>query len=128
MNLQETLASKKEERDRGRVLGQILLRPFSKEPMNPEHDNDEYSSKHKRSEEKPVTYREVFTSQSSLNLLAYSILALHIVAYDQLVPVFLHHSPQRDRALNPEVQLPLKFAGGFGLDVSYLVLYRETPH
>ena len=61
------------------------------------------------------TYRDVFSPQSSVNLLAYSVLCLHSVAYDQLLPVFMHH-PRQEHTNNPDVQLPFKFAGGFALD------------
>ena len=64
-----------------------------------------------------TSYREVFSSQSSLNLLVYSVLATHSVAYDQLMPVFFHHTIQKDRKSNPDVVLPFKFGGGLGLGV-----------
>ena len=63
----------------------------------------------------PPSYREVFQYQSNLNLLVYALLALHSVAFDQLLPVFLHLPPQPDRSTNPNVHYPLKFAGGFGI-------------
>ena len=64
----------------------------------------------------PPSYREVFNYQSNLNLLVYALVALHSVAYDQLLPVFMHLPPQPDRSTNPNVHYPLKFAGGFGID------------
>lgn len=60
-------------------------------------------------------YRELFSVQSSINLLAYALLALHSIAYDQLLPIFMHH-PRQQHAGNPEVHLPFKFAGGFGIN------------
>ena len=39
---------------------------------------------------------------------------MHSVAYDQLLPVFMHYKVQSIR--DPEVQLPFKFAGGFGIE------------
>ena len=65
----------------------------------------------------PPGYREVFSPQSSINLLAYSILALHSMAYDQLLPVFLH-KPVADESQRSNMALPFKFVTGFGLDVS----------
>ncbi|KAG9229624.1 major facilitator superfamily domain-containing protein [Amylocarpus encephaloides] len=56
---------------------------------------------------------EVFTRQSVINLIVYTFLALHSVAYDQLLPVFMHHTKQLPDSTN--TQLPFKFAGGFGL-------------
>lgn len=51
------------------------------------------------------------------NLISYACLALHVVASDQLLPIFLHYPQQKNRASNPDVQLPFKFSGGFGLQV-----------
>src|ERR1700760_3022840 len=39
---------------------------------------------------------------------------MHSVAYDQLLPVFMHYKVQSIR--DPEVHLPFKFAGGFGIE------------
>ena len=60
---------------------------------------------------------QVFTRQSNINLLVYTLLALHSVAYDQLLPIFMHYPPQENRATNPHVKLPFRFSGGFGIDV-----------
>lgn len=58
--------------------------------------------------------QDVLTYQTTLNLVVYTLLALYTLAFDQLLPVFMHHPPQsRD---DPNVKLPLKFAGGFGID------------
>ena len=69
---------------------------------------------------KPVlprpTMREVFTRQSVINLIAYTFLALHSVAYDQLLPIFLHNPQQTPDSHN--TKLPFKFSGGFGLGSS----------
>lgn len=62
------------------------------------------------------TLVEVFTRQSVINLIAYTFLALHSVAYDQLLPIFLHHPRQTPTPSN--THLPFKFSGGFGLDSS----------
>ena len=67
----------------------------------------------------PPAFSEVFTPQSNLNLTAYTLLALHSMAYDQLMPVFLHHPRQEHWNGNADVQLPLKFAGGFNLPVGF---------
>ncbi|CAO2649945.1 Nn.00g012370.m01.CDS01 [Neocucurbitaria sp. VM-36] len=58
--------------------------------------------------------RDVLTYQTALNLVVYTLLALYTLAFDQLLPVFLHHPPQS--LDDPNVRLPLKFAGGFGID------------
>jgi len=41
-------------------------------------------------------------------------LAMHSVAYDQLLPIFMHYPVQSSH--DREVHLPFKFAGGFGID------------
>ena len=45
---------------------------------------------------------------------------MHSVAYDQLLPVFMHYPAQVNDPSHPQVRLPIKFAGGFGLDVRQL--------
>ena len=72
------------------------------------HDGHHVSAK------KSHSIWEVFSPQSSINLVAYTLLALHSVAFDQLLPIFMHH-PRQQRDGNEQVQLPLKFAGGFGV-------------
>ncbi|KAF9690561.1 hypothetical protein EKO04_011483 [Ascochyta lentis] len=63
--------------------------------------------------EKP-RIRDVLTYQTTLNLVVYTLLALYVIAYDQLIPVFLHHPPQDPN--DPNISLPFKFSGGFGID------------
>ena len=136
--LKESLETRKDSRDYGRIIGQFLLQPFK--PKKPraarwQHEEEQSSSllKHSRGSSsvstddinvrdvpKPIRltppgYREVFSYQSNLNLLTYSLLALHSVAYDQLLPIFMHYPPETDRSSNPNVQLPFKFTGGFGI-------------
>jgi hypothetical protein len=76
--------------------------------------------------------REVLNFQVTLNMVVYFLLALYTLAYDQvcvaflihvlqitnkqLLPVFMHHRPQSID--DPNVSLPFKFAGGFGIDAS----------
>ncbi|EMR62733.1 putative major facilitator superfamily transporter protein [Eutypa lata UCREL1] len=67
--------------------------------------------------------RAVFTRQSVINLISYTFLALHSVAYDQVLPVFLNYPehPQDDGGAAhppPSSHLPafLFFSRGFGLD------------
>lgn len=133
--LKETLETKKDRPDFGRRLGDMLLGIFQRKKTNSWAHDDQSSSllKHSRissvstladeetrepqkAASAPVTYREVFTYQSSLNLLTYSLLALHSIAYDQLLPIFMHYPLQTDRSSNPDVSLPFKFTGGFGIN------------
>ena len=61
------------------------------------------------------TLTEVFTRQSVINLITYTFLALHCVAYDQLLPIYLHY-PRQIRSPG-NTSLPFKFSGGFGFEV-----------
>ena len=58
--------------------------------------------------------KEVFTTQSSIGLLCYTFLALHSVAYDQVLPVFLNYPPVEYTPEN--TRLPFFFTGGFGIE------------
>ncbi|MCJ1454399.1 hypothetical protein MMC28_004752 [Mycoblastus sanguinarius] len=135
--LHETLETKRHQRDRGRALGQLLFRPCRREKLKPKWPLKEdqaspllkhsrrssissteigYQDNNKTIPPDPPTYREVFSRQSNLNLLTYSLLALHSTSYDQLLPIYMHYPRQLDRASNSNVQLPFKFTGGFGID------------
>ena len=137
--LKETLETKKDRPDYGRKVGELLLRPCSRKTKHSRLPREEEQSSslmkhsrvssisstvednddHRKSNSvplKPPTWREVFSYQSNMNLLVYTLLALHSIAYDQLVPIFMHYPPQTDRPSNPNVQLPFKFIGGFGID------------
>jgi hypothetical protein len=61
----------------------------------------------------PPTNAEIFTRQTCINLLSYTFLAAHSVAYDQVLPVFLNYPRQVPDGDN--TRLPFKFSGGFGL-------------
>ncbi|KAF2090259.1 MFS general substrate transporter [Saccharata proteae CBS 121410] len=64
----------------------------------------------------PPGMSEVLTRQSALNLVVYAMLAMHSIGYDQLLPVFMHHPVQDPNdPEGPDVQLPFKFASGFGI-------------
>ncbi|KAL8673415.1 MAG: hypothetical protein Q9168_002158 [Polycauliona sp. 1 TL-2023] len=136
--LKESLESKRHQRDFGRVVGKWIMRVFkrrsrrSRVPIDDEQttfflqyprgslassEADDFETRKKPTVPRaPPTYREVFSRQSNINLLTYTLLALHSVAYDQLLPVFMHHPPQYGRSTDPNVNLPFKFSGGFGID------------
>lgn len=128
--LRETLEEKQSRRDYGLLLGKLLATSCSSrrkrarswsnaEEREPFLDGtaSELSS--------PVTNRtpplpkknpgwaEVFSRQSNINLVVYTFLAMHSVAYDQLLPIFMHYPVQSRH--DPKVHLPFKFAGGFGI-------------
>jgi MFS family permease len=139
--LHETLAAKKTNRDYGRVLGKRLvhaahrgLRGIKKsiaslkgktaeeEPLLHSSSahltlKDEESATAQldpvESPKKP-SYREVLTKQTALNLLCYTLLAMHSIAFDSLLPVFLHH-PRSGPNVFP-FRFPLRFNQGFGLN------------
>lgn len=91
-------------------------------------DSEAFNKQNKKSTgpQQPPGYREVFSRQSNINLLVYSLLALHSIAFDQLIPIFMH-LPTQKLTNNPEVKLPLKFAGGFGIGSSSLPLQSSPP-
>ncbi|KZF24434.1 MFS general substrate transporter [Xylona heveae TC161] len=136
--LRETLETRKHQRDYGLVLGQALLRPFRRDQrlkhrqhgkgddneddderaiLIPSQNEDDPRAKQAATRpltpQKPPGYGEVFSPQSNINLAAYSMLALHSVAFDQLLPIFMHHPAAE---FNEDVQLPFKFSGGFGIN------------
>lgn len=133
--LEETLESKRQQSDLGLRTGakltaffrKFLRMPVAEEPAGSERepllpqqkavDGESASTLGVASDilkEKAPKIRDVLTYQTTLNLVVYTLLALYTLAYDQLLPVFLHHPPQ---ALDdPNVKLPFKFAGGFGIN------------
>jgi Major Facilitator Superfamily len=138
--LDETLASKKGRRDYGRMLGQQMADSVSRqitrisdcwkrargqetEPLlsrnrtceAPDDEEAGFGKARPRPSEKQQTpsVREVLTKQTTLNLIVYTFLAAHSVAFDQVLPVFLHH-PRFGKDVE-RIELPLRFSRGFGL-------------
>ncbi|KAF2099108.1 MFS general substrate transporter, partial [Rhizodiscina lignyota] len=113
--LKESLETKKDRKDYGRMVGAWLTRPCTKgrKGLRPADDFESAlpNSKHHHHHHAPPRYRDVFSRQANLNLLAYFFLGMHGVTYNQLLPVFLHLPTKRD-----DVELPFKFGGGFGLE------------
>jgi hypothetical protein len=116
--LKESLETKKHRRDHGREIGSALIRCATGKKNSDslgdyEALHPDGSAKNKKREVKPVplSYRAIFTRNTTLILISYFTLAFHQVAYDQLLPVFLHLPVNRKNT-----QLPFKFAGGFGLE------------
>ncbi|KIX04553.1 uncharacterized protein Z518_05423 [Rhinocladiella mackenziei CBS 650.93] len=130
--LHETLEEKKNRRDYGLLVGQILTSPCSRSTRSRARswsnadETDPFlsgtSSEMSTPASTPVIklskkdpgWKEVFSRQSNINLVVYTFLAMHSVAYDQLLPIFMHYPVQSLR--DPHVHLPFKFAGGFGID------------
>lgn len=126
--IQETLEDKRHKPDWGLALGEKLKRSFHRSPK-PKHRRRSFVDAeasapllarpgthafHRNiTKPAPTTYADVFTSQTVINLISYTFLALHSVAYDQVLPVFLNYPPQIPDETN--TRLPFKFSGGFGL-------------
>jgi len=142
--LHETLESRRYQRDYGRELGQKLkalckrighrstnagrteaqqnsesdplLKNSSTTSPFPASDEENGAISHAKTLE-PATWREVLTPQALVNLLVYTLLAMHSIAYDQLLSVFMHHpyQPPSHPSDNPTVSLPIHFSSGLGL-------------
>ncbi|KAI1444091.1 MFS general substrate transporter [Annulohypoxylon stygium] len=141
--LKETLQSKRHSRDWGLVLGERIKEAFREHsPKRRAQRLRRYSlqddeitapllsgtapSKTARAtvvetraeKPKPLPISAVFSRQTTINLIAYTFLALHAVAYDQVLPVFLNYPPQ---AHSPEnTTFPFIFSGGFGLNHAHI--------
>jgi MFS family permease len=131
--LEETLDVKKHKRDLGLVIGEKLTQPFRKTkkpssrgrrhsfvddeataPLLSPSGQVRESSGAASPRNAPPSNAEVFTSQTIINLVSYTGLALHAVAADQALPVFLSY-PRPDFSDPNSIRLPLSFTGGFGL-------------
>lgn len=78
-----------------------------------QEQEQEQKQKQKRKPHRP-NWGEVFTRQSTLNLITYACMSMHNMAFDSQIPVLLHY-PVRDIYNNPNVRLPFKFVSGFGV-------------
>ncbi|KAK1636168.1 major facilitator superfamily transporter [Colletotrichum phormii] len=133
--LKETLESKRHKPDWGLLMGERITRSLRRSRSHHHHhararrtsfvDGEATAPlvPHKTPPAHPVednkaleapSMKEVFTSQTSINLLCYTFLALHSVAFDQVLPVFLNYPKQEHTPEN--TNLPFQFSGGFGLD------------
>jgi MFS family permease len=81
-----------------------------------DEDTDINGTHNPEEDEKTPTYSEVLTKQTLLNLLVYTLLAMHSIAFDQLLPVFMHH-PRHGKGI-VETRLPFYFNRGFGINSS----------
>ncbi|CAJ2500172.1 Uu.00g030250.m01.CDS01 [Anthostomella pinea] len=134
--LKETLNSKRHSRDWGLVLGQRITEAWQDHPLRRQERPRRYSfqdaeasapllqadrtakpavavKETKIENPTPPSLRDVFTRQTTINLISYTFLALHSVAYDQVLPVFLNYPEEAHTPSN--TSLPLHFSGGFGL-------------
>ncbi|KAF4976636.1 hypothetical protein FZEAL_6729 [Fusarium zealandicum] len=124
--LHETLPSKRGHRGWGLLAGDRIVRLFKRTPPTPSHRrrsfvdgeatapllpnkaaSNTHSPRHGENE-------KVFTRQTVINLVAYTFLAFHSVAYDQTLSVFLNYPVQEHTPEN--FKPPFYFSGGFGLE------------
>ncbi|KAK3694783.1 major facilitator superfamily domain-containing protein, partial [Podospora appendiculata] len=126
--LKETHETKRHNPDWGLALGEKLSRPFNRSRKHKQRrhsfvddgasapllaqanlsNSDRIATKAER-----PSMKELFTNQTVINLISYTFLALHSVAYDQVLPVFLNYPRQIPDGDN--THLPFQFSGGFGL-------------
>lgn len=132
MSFKETLETKKDKLDFGRRFGNKITEYFGSKPSHKNISDETTSLLQSESlssldEELAVAQRlqtaksqnappirDAFSPQSSINLLVYCILSLHSITFDQLLPVLMAYPPEDPS----QRQLPLKFAGGFGMSAS----------
>lgn len=120
--LEETLETQKGRYDPGLALGRVLIRPCTsrrKQPAGLKDADEERTTllSHQPKRKKPVvrpSWSQVFTLQSNLVLVAYTLMSGLMMAFDSVFPVFLHW-PVQQLHDNPDVQLPFKFTSGFGI-------------
>ncbi|KAF3932702.1 hypothetical protein ABW19_dt0203634 [Dactylella cylindrospora] len=65
----------------------------------------------------PLPWSQVLTPQSIYNISLYFLIAIHVVSYDSILPVF--YSTRTPRASNP-ISLPFHIPGGFNLSTSQI--------
>lgn len=132
--LHETLETKRHERDWGLVLGEKISRTLKRNlrssrerqyrtsfvdaeasaPLLPRSGATGVVKKSKTGNTAPPTMHEIFKPQVTINIIAYTFLALHSVAFDQVLPAFLDYPRQVPNEDN--THLPFHFSGGFGLN------------
>ncbi|KAH7197263.1 major facilitator superfamily domain-containing protein [Fusarium flagelliforme] len=130
--LHETLPSKKGHRDWGLLVGERIARSFKNTRPTPSTRRPSFvdgeatspllpnKTAPKKQAEEPPKRERVLTRQTCINLLAYTFLAFHSVAYDQILSVFLRHPVEKHTPEN--TAFPFYFSGGFGMSHSQVGL------
>ncbi|KAK6520042.1 hypothetical protein TWF506_000332 [Arthrobotrys conoides] len=67
----------------------------------------------------PLPWSQVLTRQSIYNIILYFLIAIHVVSYDSILPVFLSTHPPK--AEDP-IRLPFHIPGGFNLSTAKIGL------
>lgn len=133
--LHETLETKRGEKDWGLKLGEKISRSFKKRPRYLCEQQHRAScvdaeasapllpksgvngvAKKRTENTSPPSMKEIFTPQVTITTIAYTFLALHSVAFDQILPAFLDYPRQVPNSEN--THLPFHFSGGFGMNSS----------
>lgn len=139
------MASKKNSPDAGLALGQIITGPCRGQrrkkashsklgsdettallgdgSASPEAAKTPAAPKNPARPTRPL-WRDVLTPQSCIITFAYTALAMHSIAFDAILPVFLNR-PYQEVEHNPDVDLPFKFVGGF--EISMYTFYPHQP-
>ena len=130
--LKETLTSKKGKQDWGILVGKRLTRAFSihRHPsarrMPPRRSSfvdgeataplvpSRVQTMPSDTKMERPSMKEVFTRQTCINLVGYTFLAFHSVAYDQNLTVFLNYPEMEHDKDN--TKFPFYFNGGFGMN------------
>jgi MFS family permease len=130
--LHETLPSKKGHRDWGILVGERITRSIKNARPSPSTRRPSFvdgeatspllpnKTAPKTQAQDPARKERVLTRETSINLLAYTFLAFHSVAYDQILSVFLRHPVEQHTPEN--TAFPFYFSGGFGMSHSQVGL------
>ncbi|RBR20473.1 hypothetical protein FVER53590_00694 [Fusarium verticillioides] len=126
--LHETLPSKRGHRDWGLLVGERITRSFKTtrptpstrrasfvdgEATSPLLPNKTVPKKRTHEASEHAKKERVITRATAMNLLIYTLLAFHSVAYDQILSVFLRHPVEEHTPEN--TSFPFYFSGGFGM-------------
>ncbi|KAF4493362.1 tetracycline resistance TCR1 [Fusarium agapanthi] len=126
--LMETLPSKRGHRDWGLLVGERITRSFKTtrpapstrrasfvdgEATSPLLPNKIAPKKRPHEASEHAKKERVITRATAMNLLIYTLLAFHSVAYDQILSVFLRHPVEKHTPEN--TSFPFYFSGGFGM-------------
>lgn len=135
--LHETLETKRDQKDWGLKLGEKISRSLKKKPRySPQQQqrasfvdaeasapllsksgaNGVVNKNREAADTSHPSMKEIFTPQVTITIVAYTFLALHSVAFDQILPAFLDYPRQVPNDEN--THLPFHFSGGFGLNSS----------
>jgi MFS family permease len=145
--LNESLESRKDQRDWGIILGRKLIyssrmvtarlkqiiwgQPLytplatSDHPRSKGIKDIEQTGTAPKPIEGPPSFASVLNSQTVLYLAVYTALAMHNTGFDQMLSVLMHHP--RSGPLVGKTELPFKFSRGFGMG-KFLIMAHDDHH